>query len=259
MLQFKKKPSFAQLWGACVYSFMYKIPNYLTDIKKIFSENNITKKSKILDSCAGVGFPAIELTKEGYNIDCMDASQDEISEFKKNARRQKVELNCKKLKWLEIPKSYKNSDYDFIFCRGNSFIYASGGWNKSNKVKRKESLMNYKKTLKIFYDLLKEDGVLYLDKFPDNEKPSKVKVDEVEIGNRKYDLIFYREMKKREGYRQAAMLLKDEKGKETGLPNVTSPLKFREIIRLMKEIGFKKIKKIKLASEEHFDILLAKK
>ena len=257
MINLSRKLSFAQLWRICIYNFMYDVPRYVHDIEKIFNKNNLIKYSKILDSCAGVGFPAIEITKKGYKIDCMDATEDEIIEFKDNARKQNVDLTCKKLKWSEIPEQYPRNHYDFIFCRGNSFIYAPGGWNEYKKVNKKESLKEYKKTLKIFYSILKEGGILYLDKFSDREKPGRVKIGEVKFGEREYDLFFYREMK--EGYREAAMILVDENGNEEGLLNIAYSLRFNEVISMMKEVGFKKIQKIKLKSEEYFDIILAYK
>jgi hypothetical protein len=256
-LVFSKSPSFAKLWDACLYNFIYDIDLYVSDVKNLFNKNNISKDSKIIDVSAGTGFPAIELSKEGYNIDCMDAMDDEIIEFNKKAKKAKLNLKCKKLTWLNIPSVYKKNDYNLVFCRGNSFIYAAGGWNSLNKVSKQNSLDIYEKTLKIFYDLLKKDGVLYLDKFPDGETPSKVKIGEVKIANKKFDLIFYRAIKG--DYREAAMLLRDESGKEKGLPNMTYPLSFAEIETMMKKIGFKNIRKIKLKSEKEFDILLADK
>ncbi|MBP7708043.1 class I SAM-dependent methyltransferase [Candidatus Pacearchaeota archaeon] len=254
---FSQKPSFAQLWDACIYHYAYDVPKYLADIKNLFLKNNISKNSKIIDVAAGTGFPALELEKEGYGVDCMDASDDEIEEFNKKADEANSKLKCKKARWLDIPQHYKNSSYNFIFCRGNSFIYAAGGWNALNKISKQDSLDKYEKTLKVFYNLLSDGGTLYLDKFPDNETPARVKIGKVIIANQKFDLIFYRALKA--NYREATMLLRDESGREEGLPNVTYPLSFREIESMMKKIGFKNIKKIKLKSEKEFDILLAQK
>jgi 2-polyprenyl-3-methyl-5-hydroxy-6-metoxy-1,4-benzoquinol methylase len=131
LLKFKKEPIFAELWDACVYNLLYNPKKYIKDILRIFKKNKITKKSKIIDVSAGTGFPALELTKKGYEIDCMDAMDDEIKVFTKKAKKKGLKTKCKKLTWLEIPQYYKKENYNLVFCRGNSFIYAAGGWNKS--------------------------------------------------------------------------------------------------------------------------------
>jgi len=258
-LNFKKEPLFAELWDACLYNLLYDSQKYVKEIINLFKKNNITKKSKIIDVSAGTGFPALELTKKGYNVDCIDASSDEIKIFQKRAKRSGLRIRCKKLTWLKIPNHYKKKNYNFVFCRGNSFIYAAGGWNKSQKVNKKKSLEKYEKTLRVFCDLLEEGGILYIDKFKDSEKPHKTKVGEVEIKNQKYDLLFYNEVNKKAKERYAAMLMRDKKGREKGLPNITYLLTEKELEGMLKKVGFKKTKRIKLKSEKHFVVWLAYK
>jgi glycine/sarcosine N-methyltransferase len=258
-IKFGKEPLFAELWDACLYNLLYDSKKYVKEVSKLFNKNKITKKSKIIDTSAGTGFPALELIEQGYELDCMDAMDDEIKVFNKKAKEKGLKDRCKKLTWLEIPKVYKNNHYDLVFCRGNSFIYAGGGWNESQKINKRKSLEAYEKTLKIFYDLLDEGGLFYVDKFKDSEKPHKTKVGEVVIKNKKYDLLFYNEVKRKLRQRYAAMLLLDENGKEKGLPNITYLLSEKELIQMMKKVGFKNIKKTNLKSEGHFDIWLAKK
>ena len=59
--------------------------------------------------------------------------------------------------------------------------------------------------------------------------------------------------------REARMLMRDENGVEKGLPNMTYLLNEKELVSMMKKVGFKDIKKINLESEGHFDIWLATK
>jgi glycine/sarcosine N-methyltransferase len=232
---------------------------YVSELKDLFDQTKITKQSHIIDVSAGTGFPALELIELGYNIDCMDAMDDEIAVFTKKAKKKGLKTRCKKLTWLEIPKHYKKEDYNLVFCRGNSFIYAAGGWNRAQGVDKKKSLEIYEKTLKVFYNLLEDGGTLYIDKFKDSEKPHKTKVGVVQIKDKKYDLIFYNEVNKKSKERYAAMLLRDENGVEKGLPNMTYLLDGKELIAMMKKVGFKKVKKITLESEGHFDVWLATK
>jgi glycine/sarcosine N-methyltransferase len=258
-LKFDKEPIFAELWDACLYNLLYDSEKYVDEILRLFNDKEITKQSHIIDVSAGTGFPALELIEKGYDVDCMDAMDDEIEVFTEKAKKKGLKTRCKKLTWLEMPKHYKKEDYNLVFCRGNSFIYAAGGWNKSQGVDKKKSLEIYEKTLKVFYNLLEDSGTLYIDKFKDSEKPHKTKVGVVQIKDKKYDLIFYNEVNIKSKERYAAMLLRDENGKEKGLPNMTYLLSGKELEDMLKNVGFKKVEKINLKSEGHFDVWLATK
>ena len=257
--KFEKEPFFAELWDACLYGLLYDVKEYVKEILELFEKNEVNKQSKIIDTSSGTGFPALELIENGYNIDCMDASEDEIAVFSKKAKEKNINIKCKMLLWEDIPKNYKINNYDFAFCRGNSFIYAAGGWNKPQQINKEESLSKYKETLKIFFDLLKDGGILYIDKFKDSEKPHKTKVGDVFVGDKKYELLFYNEVNTEKNERYAAMLMKDKDGKLKGLPNMTYLLNGEELEQMLREVGFKKIEKIELKSENHFDVWLCHK
>ena len=258
-LVFEKTPLFAELWDACLYHLLYDPKKYVNEIRGLFSRNKITKDSKIIDVSAGTGFPALELIEQGYNVDCMDASEDSIGLFLKKAKMRELSVKCKKLEWLNILRSYKKKTYDFVFCRGNSFVYATGGWNRFKKIDKEDSLKLYEKTLKIFYDLLNKGGVLYLDKFKDNEISSKIKICDVLVGNKKKELVFFRDSNKKKKERNPTIFLRDENGSEEGLPNSSYFLSEDELVLMLKKVWFKRIQKINLESESHFDVWLAYK
>jgi hypothetical protein len=256
---FTEKPSFAKLWDTCLYNLLYKVSDYIAEIEALFNKIGINKNSKLFDVSAGTGFLSLELAEKGYNVECMDAMDDEIVEFSKKAKEKKLKLKCKKAFWLEIPKNYPKNHFDLALCRGNSFIYAAGGWNKFNKVDSDKSIELYEKTLKIFYDSLKKGGYLYIDKFKDSEIPSKVNVGKAIIEGKKFDLLFYTEINRKKGFRRASMILRDENGKEGGLPNMTYILTLPELEKMLKNVGFKEVKKLEIKNETHFDILLCRK
>ncbi len=256
---FKKKPSFAKLWDTCLYNLLYDAQKYAEEIEQILTKLGMSKDSNFIDVSAGTGFMSMELAERGYKFDFMDATDDEIAEFSKKAKEKNLQIRCKKIKWLDIPKTYDKDSFDMVFCRGNSFIYAAGGWNKLNKIDYNKSIELYEKTLKIFYDLLKTGGWLYIDKFKDNETPGKASIGKAIISGRSYDLFFYSEIKKNEKYRMASILLRDEHGNEKGLPNVTPILKLPKLISMLKKAGFKEVKKFNLKNEKHFDVILTKK
>jgi hypothetical protein len=257
---YKKMPGIAELWDDCIYNLVYDTKKYTKEIVGLFNKLGINKQSPILDSSAGSGFPDFELEKEGYNIQPMDFSDAEIKVFKRKAKLFKSKLKCKKLSWFDIPKVYKKESFDFIFNRGNSFIYASGGWEeKKGKTKNSVALANYKKVLKIFYDSLRSEGWVYIDKFKDNEKKSKELVGKVVVGKENYNWYFYRNPNREDKVRDAKMIFENRGGTKPIVEFRTYLLTFKEMINIMKKIGFRNIKKIRLSSEVDFDILIAQK
>jgi hypothetical protein len=188
----------------------------------------------------------------------MDLMEDEIEVFKERALENGVSHEISKIAWKEIPENYEKETYDFIFCRGNSFIYADGGWNKNQEVNRESSLESYEETLKIFYDALKSGGYLYVDKFPDNEKLQKETVAKIKVEGKLEELIFFTEKMPEKRMRKASMIRKNSDAIETGIPNVTYNLSGTELEEMMRKIGFE-FEKIKIKSETHFDVWLARK
>ena len=116
-------------------------------------------------------------------------------------------------------------------------------------------------TLKVYYELLKKGGYLYVDKYRDSEIPAKKVVAKLKIKetNEEKDIIFSVERKPKKNIRYAQMLLRDKNGKEKGLPNMAYDLTEDELETLLKEVGFSSIKKTKLRNEKHFVVWLAKK
>jgi len=259
MIKFAHEPSFAELWDACLYNFLYDAPKYIKEVETLLIKLKIAKKSNLIDLSAGTGFMSMELAERGYNFEYMDAMDDEIKEFSRKARERNLPVKSRKLNWLEIPNTYPREHFDMAFCRGNSFIYAAGGWNGQPQMGRSNRLELYVKTAKVFYDSLKNGGYLYVDKFRDDEIPGKNLVGNVLVAGKPHDLLFYTEIKRAEGHRSASMLLRDEQGHERGLPNMTYILTLQELTGILKEVGFSDVRKIKLESETHFDVLLAKK
>jgi hypothetical protein len=162
--------------------------------------------------------------------------------------------------WLDLPKHFKNESFDLLLNRGNSFIYAAGGWHEMISIKKNESLSLMRETLKIYYDLLKTGGYLYIDKFRDSEIPDKKVVARLDIENKQTteDIIFYVERKPEQSVRFAQMLLRDNAGKEKGLPNVAYDLSADEMETMLKDVGFK-VEKLPVTAERHFMVWLAKK
>jgi len=257
----EKEPDFPVLWRTCEEKLLYDAESYTDEIEDLFKKVGINKKSSILDTCVGPGFFCINLLKRGYNLKTADKSKTMIKPFEEELKEKGIKHKTIISKWLDLEKHFKKNSLDFMFNRGNTFIYSGGGWNENIKIDKKKFIDSYKKTLKIYYHLLKKGGYLYIDKFKDSEIPAKKVVAKLNIKNPKKqeDIIFYVEKRPEQGTRWAQMLLRDSEGNEKGLPNIAYDLTEDEMEDLLKEAGFKSIERLKLKNERHFVVWLAKK
>ncbi len=257
--KFNHEPTFAELWDACVYNLLYDVSGYLNELKDLFLDLNITKESLIIDVAAGGGFPAIELSTEGYNIVACDGFSDQVDLFNQKAKDINADIDCKKLMWQDLTKEFYPNSFDLLFCRGNSFIYAGGGWNENVEITTNESLAKYKETLSNFYSLLKPGGTIYVDKFKDTETSHREIVGQVQIKDSKPEnLVFWTERNSSKKMRQASMILEGDKG-ERKIPNVTYDLLGSELETVLQEVGFKNIRRMSLKNEKIFDTWIAQR
>jgi len=259
-IEVEKEPEFPELWKLCEYNLLYNIDDYLSEMLSLFNKLNITKKSNILDTCVGPGFFIKELLQKGYNVKTADKSKRMISSFETDLKNLGIKHKTTISTWLDLKKHFKNNSFDMLFNRGNTFMYANGGWNEEKTPNKKKTLTALEKTLKIYYDLLKKGGYLYVDKYRDSEIPDKKIVATLKIKNlkEKKDIIFYVERKPKKDLRYAKMLLKNKKGDEKGIPNMAYDLTEDEMESLLQKVGFK-VQKLKLKSEKHFVVWLAQK
>lgn len=257
---FDHEPTYAELWEMCVENFLYNTKDYADDLIKLFENKGLGQKSSIADVSAGSGFPAHELSRRGFDIRCTDGFKDEVELFNKRAGQSKLSVRCEEVEWKDLLNIYQKNSFDFLLCRGNSFIYAGGGWNSMITINAEEALRSYTEIATIFFDLLKPGGFLYIDKFKDSETSHKEKVASIKVKDESpEDLIFWTERFPKDRIRKASMLRKKLTGEESGIPNIAYDLTFPEIENILTSIGFSKVESIKLPSETHFDILLAQK
>lgn len=255
--KFKTEPKYAVLWDKCVYELLYNPQEYTKELCALFNKYGVSKESQMLDTCAGSGFPALDMNEQGYkNITCVDGSDDQIELFNNKAAVKNIPLRSKKCSWLELPAHFQPEQFKALICKG-SVWYAGGGWNKDFLPEREKTLGALKQTLKIFHSLLEMGGVLYIDKFKDTEVDHKDIVGTFEVGDEKKELIFWTHREKENSIRRAMMITKDiATGKETGLPNVTYDLKEEELEDVLKEVGFS-ITKPNFPEEKFFTCWLA--
>lgn len=260
IIDIENEPAFPELWKLAEDKLLYNPKEYLKNIESLFEKIGVTRESKILDTCVGPGFLATDLLKEGYSLSTSDKNPNMIVPFQQTIRELGLQHTTTISSWLDLPKHFKKESFDLLFNRGNSFIYAAGGWHEMISINKKESLAQMKKTLEVYYDLLKPGGYLYIDKFRDSEIPDKKVVARLNIENKEIteDIIFYVERKPEQSVRFAQMLLRDKEGKEKGLPNVAYDLSIDELETMLKDVGFK-VEKLSVTAERHFVVWLAQK
>lgn len=261
VLNVEREPQFPELWRLAEYKLIYDPSAYVSEMTELFGKLDITKQSAILDTCVGPGFFITELLKLSYNVATADKNEYMIVPFQETLKELGIEHHATITPWLGLKGHFKDASFDLLLNRGNSFIYAAGGWSERIVVDEARSLAVFKDTLRIYYDLLKPGGYLYIDKFRDAEIPDKKVVARLNIkktGEQK-DVVFYVERKPEDKMRFAQMLLRDKEGNEVGLPNMAYDLSEDEMELLLKEVGFRSVKRINVKAEKHFVVWLAQK
>jgi cysteine desulfurase / selenocysteine lyase len=259
-LDLEEKPEFGNLWKLIEYNLLYDAKEYSSEVEELFSKLKINKKSNILDTCVGPGFFSTELLEKGYNLKTADISKKTIGPFVETLKEKGINHKVVQSSWLELPKHFKKNSFDMLFNRGNSFTYANGGFLEKNPINKKKTIAVMKKTLKIYYDLLKTGGYLYIDKYKDSEVPSEKIAARLNLlkTKEKKDIIFKVERNPEKEYRFASIILRDEKLDNAKIFGKVYDLTENEMEDLLKEVGFK-VEKLKLKSEQHFVVWLAKK
>lgn len=262
VLEVETAPRSADLWKITEYQLLYDVNAYVEEMEKLFEKIKIDKSSKILDTMVGPGFFTTEMLQKGYNIDTADFNQDSVLPFVENVK----ELGLKQVvtvgSWLDLPQHYKNKSFDLLFNRGNSIIYAAGGWNEIKPINREESIAKTLETLKTFCGLLKPGGYLYIDKYRDSEIPDQKVAARLIIKDIKEekDVVFTVDRKANENARHRQLLLRDRDGKEDVLlTGYVYDLTEAELEDLLHQAGFFKVEKLNFKQERHFVVWLAQK
>jgi cysteine desulfurase/selenocysteine lyase len=261
-IDIEEEPKFPVLWRLCEYNLLYNSEEYVDEMTSLFRSLGLSKKANYLDTCVGPGFFATELLERGYNLATADKSKEMTQPFVETLKEKGIKHNVEISTWLDLSKHFKKESFDMLFNRGNSFIYAAGGWNNEKVETNKIGAFKiFKKTLEAYFDLLKKGGYLYIDKFRDSEIPADKTVAKLNILSKKEskEVVFSVERKPEEGIRHARMLLRDKTGKDVGTRYIAIDLTENELEDLLKEAGFSEIKKLSLNNEKQFVAYLAKK
>lgn len=260
IIKVENEPGFIELWKLNEDNLLYDRDLYTEEVQDLFKEKGIEKDSKILDTCVGPGFLSYDLLKLGYDVATSDRDINSVIPFYSDLKDSNIKHSTVISEWLNLESHYKKESFDMMFNRGNAFIYANGGWNENVHVNEKETLSVMEDTLKVYFNLLKRGGYLYIDKFKDSEIPDKKVAGrlQIESSGEEKDIVFYVERKPNEKVRYAQMLLRDKDGNEEGIPNVAYDLSEFEMENLLRKVGFS-FEKVDIKSEKHFTVWLAQK
>ena len=149
---------FDKVWNAALYNELYPdYDSFYAEILNFLRSKNIDRTSRILDSCCGSGFLTKDLYLDGFNIDFADKHPEFAQGFLSEIN-QKLNTDVRVIEsvWSEYPENQMLAEntYDFIFNRGNSFIYASGDINKAFKADSVAARMRFKAALEGLYYVL---------------------------------------------------------------------------------------------------------
>lgn len=243
--------------------FMYN-GNYVKSLDRFLKEHNA---KRVLDCSCGVGFPAIDLKKLGYDVFCTDADEKMLRRFYRNCVKEGVKIEAKKLRWQQLSRNFKQ-EFDCVFCRGNSLPYVVSWVESKNDIRK--ALPEIEKSIQNMFKVIKSPGFLYVDASPREAFTPKQTVFEENFGCRKmncktvemvwkikHDLVNHvREWSPEITVRTnnsnlIEKVLMDFKGYH---------LTHSKLLDLMKKAGFSKIEKYKeIEGEKNYDVFIGHK
>jgi len=121
--------------------FSKEMPIYQSLLKNYHIE-------RALDAGCGTGFHSILLAQLGLQVTATDISEHMLNVTQKNAKQKNVQIETIQSSFNELNKK-TDKTYDAVFCLGNSLAHI---------LEEKELL----DSLKIFYEILKSDGLLFV-------------------------------------------------------------------------------------------------
>ncbi|MFH1224598.1 MAG: class I SAM-dependent methyltransferase [Candidatus Diapherotrites archaeon] len=253
------------LWETSLH-FMYN-GTYVKSLDALFRGGKIRK---ILDGSCGVGYPAIELKKLGYDLVCTDGSRQMLAQFRRNCAKEGVKIRALHARWRELPKQF-GEEFDAVMCRGNSLPYAvSWGREEVDCSRAKDEIA---RSIKAFYSVLAPGGLCYVDCSPRESFTPKQTIFNENFGRKKisgedvelkwkitHDLVRHVRTWEPEAIVRAECNGGTEQTERVKLLCRAYHMRHSELLEFMKEAGFKDIETyVDIAGEKNYDVFLARK
>ena len=135
---------------------------FVKELSNLFKTNNV---KKVLECGCGGGYLLYELSKEGFKCIGIDLSREMINYSKQNYYNKN--LKYFQLNWINLNKL--NKKFDVIICRGNSLVVGTSWEKKKQDFDFKEAERFMFKSIKVMFNQLKLNGLLYLDTISQRE------------------------------------------------------------------------------------------
>lgn len=159
--------------------------------------------------------------------------------------------------WLDMDKKIQKK-FDVVLCRGNSLIYVDS-WD--NNIIGSETKEHIKRSLKIFYNLLNPGGLLYIDlthrkEFNQLHYPIIEEFGEKIIDGNKIKLRWEldHDYQKKIRIWKSVIWVNEQRFESSSQSYL---LEHKELISLLKEVGFSQVKEARIDGENVYNIFVA--
>lgn len=246
--------SLSELWDF-VLEKRYNRKEIFRGFVDVLKKHGLNKSSLILDAGCGSGFMSLDLAENGFRVVATDKSYEMIRQVKINAQKKKIGIQAEQVSWSDLSKKF-DPIFDFVYCRGNSLIYAAS-WEQ-NWIVPDRNLEEIKKSVKSFYNILRPGGWCYIDS---NIKPYSEKLGVLKTRKGDVEVSWKAEVDSSQNLRTWTIMLKYVSSQETQeFVSYSAYLSNEEICEILHKTGFKKVEKnIPVHGEKYCDVFIAQK
>ena len=224
------------------YDKMIEFDSALTKRKLLLSNFADGKINIVADVGCGTGVDSISLVQLGFDVTAFDPSADMINTAIENSNRLNAQISFYNYSASEIPKTFYNK-FDFVFSLGNTIANIP--------------LNQLEKSFMRMFKMLKEDGRVLIQ-ILNYEKILKKKERIVNITKKDGDY-FIRFYDFGKSYLTFNILKfsADQTTKKELISTKIFPYKAKEIKKILKKAGFKKIEMFGGLDKKPFDAKLS--
>ncbi len=245
-----------EIWDFCV-SKIYNKEKFIKGFIEFLNLHTISEEDLILDAGCGSGFPALDLRERGFYVIGVDKSNEMIKQIKTNAYKRGISIEIYHLMWSDLSSKF-NSVFKLVYCRGNSLVYAAS-WEQ-NWIHPKRSIEEIKNALYNFYQVLDKKGILYIDVTHKKEKPHKRNIGKVYTNYGPVNITWEIKHDTKNKIRTwVATLDILDLHRELTFQSYSYLIDHRELVDIVKKIGFSSIEETKIKGENNYTVYMAKK
>lgn len=249
--------SLPEIWDFCLEK-IYDKSVYVQGLTDLLVRCDINKKSRVLDAGCGSGFPALDLIENGYRVIATDKSSEMVRQIGLNAKMRGLKIEAYHCMWSGLGKFFGKNAFNFVYCRGNSLVYAAS-WEQ-NWIVPARSREEIKTALYNFYHILKPGGFLYVDITNRNEKAHEENIGTAVTERGPVKLTWRIEHGADKIRTWTIRLTFAKTGVTKSYKSYSYLLTPNELTSFLKEVGFSTIEQaVRVVGENNYDVFLARK